>query len=552
MADTNGPMPVLPTNSNAGSQSSAEFRYYVYVLRRRWWLIGLVALTVVAGSWWRAERQIPQYAAETRVVRQPPENLMEAGWAGLYDLQPEAMAVQLNLITGYDVMTRVVDTLGLRLQFTDPRVRRSTVLTEVHVAPTTTPAKYVLSARGANVAVHDAFGRLVMSGTRGQLLEGPGFRFVVTADNPLPQPLVFNIITSRAAQDLVTDKLHPEQVKQSMIIAIKYTSNDPVMAAAVANATADAYKWYSGERARTEARDRKNILAARLRDIRDSLNLAESEVQRANRSAGLAGIATGETTLSSALLDAQNDVRQLRLSEQMMQDLKHSLDAGSVDAVQRAIVLGGENVGFTAAYQRILDLQAARNKAMTTGNATDRSQQVVAIDSQIVEQRNELRRVADANLSVIHNRLQSATDRLQDLQTQYGDVSSQMVVIDAVKQQVDALQRHHDMIAEKYYDAQIAEQLDNGAVEITQPAEVPTNPSGSRRTRSIFFALLVGLTMGIIAAFVLEQIDTRVRDPEDAQRATAVGVIGLIPELKGDAKRPLALTTDDHTLGAEA
>jgi tyrosine-protein kinase Etk/Wzc len=160
--------------------------------------------------------------------------------------------------------------------------------------------------------------------------------------------------------------------------------------------------------------------------------------------------------------------------------------------------------------------------------------------------------VAVANLRVVRDRLTSANQRLQDLNLQFGDVSSRMVAVDAVKQQLFALQRHADMIAEKYYEAQIAEQMDNNAIEITQPAVVPGTPSGSGRTRSLFFALIIGMTLGVIAAFVLEQVDTRVRDPEDAQRAASVGVIGLIPELRGVIGRPLTLAEDEQTLGAEA
>lgn len=548
----NGPVPVLPTPNSTNSNSTSELRYYVYVLRRRWWLVGLVALAVVAGAWWRTARQVPQYTAEVRVLRSPPANLIEAGWAGLYDLQPEAMAVQLNLITSHGVLKRTVDSLGMRLRFENDRLRRSAVLSEVFVHPSTTTGKYVLSARGPDVVVRDVAGRVVMSGSRGDLLEGPGFRFIVTADHPLAQPLTFRIVSEAEARDALAGSLRAEQMRQSMLIAIRYTSPDPVLAASVANAVGASYKWFAGERARKDARERKNLLADRLRDIRDSLQLAELQVQNVNRRAGLAGMGAGENALSGTILEAQNDVRQLRLQEQLLMELKRSLDAGSTDAVQRAIAVGGSNVGFTSAYQRILELQAQRSRAVTSGNATERSQNVVAIDSQIVEQRNELRRVADANLRLIRDQLADAQARVQDLNLQYGDLSSQLVMVDAVRQQVDALQRHHDMIAEKYYEAQIAEQMDNGSVEITQPAEPPAAPNGSRKTRSFFFALLVGLTLGVIAAFVLEQVDTRVRDPEDAQRAAAVGVIGLIPEIRGHAGRPLALTAEEHTLGAEA
>jgi polysaccharide biosynthesis transport protein len=547
-----GTMPVLPATGSSSGNPTSDLHYYLYVLRCRWWLVLLVMLTVLAGAWWRGARRVPQYSAEARVLRSPPENLLEAGWAGLYDLQPEAMAVQLNLITSYDVLKRAVDTLGLRLQLDDDRIPRSRVLSEVYVHPATTTASYVLAAKGAQVVVRNANGRTVMSGLRGQLLDGPGFRFVVTADHPLTNPLPFQIVTESAAQDKIKEQLRAEQMKQSMMIAIRYSDPDPVMAAAVTNNIALAYEWFSGERARREARERKNILAERLRDIRDSLTLAESNVQQVNRRAGLAGMGAGEDALSSTILQAQGDLRQLQLQEQLIIDLKRSLDAGSTDAVQRAIALGVDNVGFTSAYQRILDLQNQRSRALTSGHATERSQSVVAIDSQIVEQRNELRRVADANLRVIRDRLASAEGRTRDLSAQYGDLSSQKVIVDAVRQQVDALQRHHDIIAEKYYEAQIAEQLDNGSVEITQPAEVPLSPSGPGAARSVFFALLIGGMLGVFSALVLEQMDTRVRDVEDAQRVSTVGVIGMIPEMRTEANRPLALLAGEQTAGAEA
>lgn len=554
MDAVNGPMPVLPApggNAHSMGSTTSDLRYYIYVIRRRWWLVAMIAFAVIGGAWWRSAQQVPQYTAEVRVLRTPPENLIEAGWAGLYDLQPEAMAVQINLISSWDVVKRAVDSLGLRLQIDDSRIRRTSVFSEVYVHPSATEASYLLRANGSHITVVDASGRIIMSGSRGQLLEGPGFRFIVTADNPLSQPVHFSILSEQAAQDLVKAGLRAEQMKSSMMIAISYSSPDPIMAASVANAIGAAYKWFSGERARKEARDRKNILASRLRDIRDSLLIAEGKVQQVNRSTALAGGGSSDA-VSNSILEAQNEYRHLRLQEQLLIELKRSLDAGSTDAVQRAIALSNENVGFGTAYQRILELQAQRSRLMTTGNATARSQSVMALDSQIVEQRNELRRVADANLRVVRDRLQDAQQRLQDLNIQYGNVSSQLVVVDAMKQQVEALQRHHDMIAEKYYEAQIAEQLDNGSVEITQPAAVPAAPSGTKRTRTVFFALIIGTALGVIAAFVLEQVDTRVRDPEDAQRATSVGVIGLIPELKGVSGRPLALTTEDHTTGAEA
>jgi capsular exopolysaccharide synthesis family protein len=120
-----------------------------------------------------------------------------------------------------------------------------------------------------------------------------------------------------------------------------------------------------------------------------------------------------------------------------------------------------------------------------------------------------------------------------------------------VRSQADAIQRVLDNLTEKYFEAQINERIENGAVDIISSAVTPKVPDGTRNTRSFLFATLVGMMLGAMAAFVLEHLDTRVRDADDAQRAAAIGVIGLIPELRSDGNRPLAINSDDHTMGAE-
>lgn len=543
--------PVLPNSGSSGTGTGAnpELRYYLHVLRRRWWLIALVTVAVVAGAAWRASRQVPQYSAEAQVVRQAAFSPVDGGFGAYMEMQPEAMAVQLNIIGSPAVLRHPVQQLGLRLQIQDGSVLRSRVMRDVRVDPAATPANYTLSANGPDIVIRSASGRIVGQGLRGNIIQGPGFSFVVPADLPLNQPVHFSILSESQAEDAIKGGLRTDVVKNTPVMAIRYTSPDPVMTAAIANGIAEGYQFYSGDRARKEARDRKNILAERLQQIRDSLRVAEQMVESANSGEAVTGTSA---LLTQQMVAAQEEQRRLRFNESMLMDVKRSIDAGSTDAVQRAIAVGGEFTGFRESYDRIQDLQAEKSRLIASG-ASPRSKSTMAIDSQIVDQRVEMRRIADANLKVTHDRQADVEQRVRELQGQYGNASSRAVVVDAMKQGLESLQRHHDLIAEKYYEAQIAEQLDKGTVEITNPAEVPAAPTGSGTTHTIFLALLIGLALGVVAASVLEQIDTRVRDPEDANRATAVGVIGMIPELKAnESNRPLTLGADEHTLAAEA
>ena len=546
--------PVLPAGAAPGSASnSAELRYYLYVLRKRWWLVAMVALTVLAGAYWRATRQVPQYTSETRVLREIKHNLIQDGWSGLYEMQPEAVAVQLELIRAHDVLKPVVDSLGLRLVMANGHVRRSALFTEVYVHPYAPTGSYQVRREGQQISLTDGDGsRTIARAPIGESLDGGGFRIKVAPEYPLHQPLAFSIIDAGEAETELRSSLRAEQQNQSMMMSIKYTHSDPVLAALVANGVAISYRWQSGENARQEARQRSALLRQRMAVIQDSLALAQHAVREFNRQAGLNGLGSEENAIGNEVAAAQTEVRRLRDQISLLQELRTALNGPNArDEIDRAAALAPDNGGLQAAHSKIVQLQEDRARALSEGATTD-SRRIVAIDEQIASATGGLRRLVEATLRVANERLSSAMQHEAQTRARYGDISSRMAGVDAARQRVDALTQHYNLLAENFLNAQIAESMDQANVSITQPAQIPSEPTGSRKVRTIFFALLLGSALGIIAALVLEQVDTRVHDSEDAQRAAAVGVLGLIPELRGDRNRPLALATDEQSLGAEA
>jgi capsular exopolysaccharide synthesis family protein len=74
--------------------------------------------------------------------------------------------------------------------------------------------------------------------------------------------------------------------------------------------------------------------------------------------------------------------------------------------------------------------------------------------------------------------------------------------------------------------------LQTGNAELVQPAELPTSPSSPKPKRNAALGAIVGLLLGIGLAFLLERLNRRIRDPEEAQEAYGVPVLATIPESK--------------------
>lgn len=96
-----------------------------------------------------------------------------------------------------------------------------------------------------------------------------------------------------------------------------------------------------------------------------------------------------------------------------------------------------------------------------------------------------------------------------------------------------ASQKSADYLAfqQQLQDLKLLQASVTGDFSVISPASAPSTPFSPRKTRGLAEAIILGLVLGIGLAFLVEQLDTRVRDEEQITDALGLTVLGHIPPL---------------------
>ena len=146
-----------------------------------------------------------------------------------------------------------------------------------------------------------------------------------------------------------------------------------------------------------------------------------------------------------------------------------------------------------------------------------------------------------------------------ELQTKITDLQSQIDTLDA---QIAASSTDDDSGAEadrrtlvdqqalfrqRIDQLQVDAALSAGNAELVRPAEAPIKPIKPTPVRTAMLASVVGLLLGLGAAFLIDHLDDSVRNADDLARLGAdVPVLASVPNVAGRDNRPLAVSDPDN------
>jgi chain length determinant protein EpsF len=326
--------------------------------------------------------------------------------------------------------------------------------------------------------------------------------------------------------ELLQRRLDVRPSRESNVISIGYKAPDPALAAAVANAFAQAYIETTIELKVEPARQYAGWFESRSRELRDQLEQAQKRLIEYQQQHGILA--------SDERLDSEN-LKLNELQGQLVLVLAQSADSASKRASD-----GGDTLPEVMQSGVIQQLKAdvARGEARLqdlAGNLGRNHPQYQRAESESAKLKQmlseETRRVTSAidtagriskgKESEIRASIEVVKRRILELKKSRGEIG-------VLQQEVENAQRAYDAVAQRVNQSNLESQTQQTNVSVLSPASEPTEPASPRLVLNILLSLLIGSLLGAGAALARELADRRIRRREDLEQILRLNVLGEI------------------------
>lgn len=303
------------------------------------------------------------------------------------------------------------------------------------------------------------------------------------------------------------DRLSVYPVEQSRIIDIDFLSEDPVLAAQVANAIADGYLERQRQAKEEQAKSAGQWLSGQIDSLRKNVEQAEAKVEDFRAKSNLL-IGTNNTTLSAQSLGDLNAqlaaARAQKADAEAKAKLIHEM-LRTGQPIESSDILNSELIRRLAEQRVTLRAQLAEQSAtLLSGHPRiiELKAQISDLDSQIRAEAETIARSFENDSKLAASRVDTLTASLDQLKNQAASTNGQDVKLRALerdaKSQRDLLESYLAKYREAVsHDTPDSTPADARVVSQATPAAVPSYPKKLPTLLIATFATLM-LSSGMI------------------------------------------------------
>ena len=504
-------------------------------ISKRRWMIILIVVFITSVTALMLARKPDIFMAETNVqvdTESPAAGITSAKGNIIVDngTDPSYFNTQLQIITKPGLLRRVVRTLDLehnpdflRAQANDTTWRRLMRTFGLGGGMSATPAT-------GQKADNDKLS-----------LDKPVAS--VSGPDDLEEAARLEPFVSSLQGGLKVDPIKDERLlySETRLISIKFTHPDPLVAAKVANAVANAFVLNNLEQKTKFTSTTGDFLQKRIAELQSQIRNDEERLINYAKGHEILSLDAAQNTvvdrlagLNKALLEAENDrklaeaayrvSKEPGVSEALAKDKTKDLEAQLSALKQKRAQLLVDN---TEEWPEVKEVQS----------------QIAALEKEIQDTRST---AASTEAKGLEARYHEALDREKALRASFDEQrgatrtqNEASINYKIIQQEIDTNKGLLDGLLQRAKENDVVLAGTPNNLHVTDYATPPRVPIGPNRLQGVILAFLFSVGFGVCLATLLEYLDDSVRSSEEVHRILRLPTLATIPLLKKSKSRRL-------------
>jgi len=336
---------------------------------------------------------------------------------------------------------------------------------------------------------------------------------------------------------LISSNLGVSPERGSRLVRITFSSPSAVVSARMANAIAEnfieanlARKFDASLYVREFLEEQIAETKARLEDTERQLVAYAGDQQiitlsDAETGAGRSLVSSSLGTLNEALGSAR--VNRIAAEERWRQ-------------AQNAPLASIPEVMASTAYQTLMQQRIELQSQYQEKAAVfqDDYPELVELRARIDELDGQIRTTATSIRDGIRAQYQIALNQERALQNQVNslkgevlDLGDRSVQYNILVRELDTSRQLYDGLLQRFKEVGVTGGVTTNNISLVDRASPPGGPSSPNLPLNLLLALTMGLTLGIVGAFLIEALDDRLTSPDDVESKLGIPALGAIPML---------------------
>ena len=528
--ETNGYLNYGPPNR--GDEGVRLRDIWTAISKRRWLILFIVMLITTTTAVMLA-RKPDIYLAETdvQVDTEGPATGINSGKGNIIvdtGSDPTYFNTQLQIITKPGLLRRVVKTLDLehnpdflRTQANDTTWQR---LTRTFGFGGNATATQTAAQKADNNKL--SIDKQVASATSPDDLE----------EAARLEPYVSSLQAGLKVDPVKEERL---QYTETRLISIKFTHANPLVAAKVANAVANAFVLSNLEQKTQFTHTTGDFLQQRIAELQSQIRADEER---------LINYAKGHEILS---LDAAQNTVVDRLSGLNKQLLEAENDRKIAEAAYRVGKEPGATDALAMEGTKTLEgelVKLKQRRAQLLVDNTEEWPEVKEVEKQIAALEKDIQdsraKVTSTQAKTLEARYHEALQREQQLRASFeeqrGATRTQneaAINYKIIQQEIDTNKSLLDGLLQRAKENDVVLAGTPNNLHVTDYATPPRVPIGPNRLQGIVLAFLFSLGFGVCLATMLEYLDDSIRSSDDVHKLLRLPTLATVPMLKNGARR---------------